>query len=60
MDLGMGGEPAVSLRALSRACGGGDDGKALCRQKLGELFERVSALLLERSRTTFCGSRRRW
>ena len=49
MDLGMGGEPAVSLRALSRACGGGDDAKTLCRQKLGELFERVSAVLLERS-----------
>ena len=49
MDLGMAGEPAVSLRALSRACGGGDDGKALCRQKLGELFEHVSALLLERA-----------
>ena len=49
MDLGMGGEPAVSLRALSRACGGGDDAKPLCRQKLGELFERVSALLLEHS-----------
>ena len=47
MDLGMAGEPAVSLRALSRACGGGDDGKALCRQKLSELFEHVSALLLE-------------
>ena len=49
MDLGMGGEPAVSLRALSRACGGGDDAKPLCRQKLGELFECVSALLLEHS-----------
>ena len=49
MDLGMAGEPAVSLRALSRTCGGGDDGKALCRQKLGELFEHVSALLLERA-----------
>ena len=47
MDLGMAGEPAVSLRALSRACGGADDGKALCRQKLSELFERVSALLLQ-------------
>ena len=49
MDLGMAGEPAVSLRALSRACGGGDESKALCRQKLTELFERVSALLLERA-----------
>ena len=49
MDLGMGGEPAVSLRALSRACGGGDDAKTLCRQKLGELFERVSELLLKHS-----------
>ena len=49
MDLGMAGEPAVSLRALSRACGGGDESKALCRQKLAELFERVSALLLERA-----------
>ena len=49
MDLGMAGEPAVSLRALGRSCGGGDDGKALCRQKLGALFEDVSALLLERA-----------
>ena len=49
MDLGMAGEPAVSLRALNRACGGGDESKALCRQKLTELFERVSALLLERA-----------
>lgn len=49
MDLGMGGEPAVSLRALGRACGGGDDAKALCRQKLDELFQRVANLLLERS-----------
>ena len=47
MDLGLAGEPAVSLRALNRACGGADDGKALCRQKLSELFERVSALLLQ-------------
>ena len=47
MDLGMAGEPAVSLRALSRACGGGDEAKALCRQKLGELFANVSDLLLE-------------
>ena len=49
MDFGMGGEPAVSLRALGRACGGGDDAKALCRQKLDELFQRVANLLLERS-----------
>ena len=47
MDLGMAGEPAVSLRALSRACGGSDEAKALCRQKLGELFANVSDLLLE-------------
>ena len=47
MDLGMAGEPAVSLRTLSRACGGSDEAKALCRQKLGELFANVSDLLLE-------------
>ena len=49
MDFGMGDEPAVSLRALTRACGGADDGKQRCREKLGELFDRVSALLLDRS-----------
>lgn len=49
MDLGMGGEPAVALRPLTRACGGADDAKDQCRKKLGELFDAVCSLLLERS-----------
>jgi len=45
MDLGMGGEPAVSLRALSRACGNSVDAKDLCKNKLNELYASVSEVL---------------
>lgn len=45
MELGMSGEPAVSLSALNRCCGAGIDGGALCREKLNALFMRTTALL---------------
>jgi len=44
-ELGMAGEPAVSLKALNRCCGGGGGAAESCRRLLGELYERVLALL---------------
>jgi len=41
----MAGEPAVSLKALNRCCGGGGGAAESCRRLLGELYERVLALL---------------
>ena len=45
LDLGMGGEPSVSLRALGNSCGGMGNTAELCRQKLAESYERVYTLL---------------
>lgn len=51
MELGMGGEPAVSFRTLGRVCGGGNDGAEKCRKKLSELFDRVTRLLSQHAQT---------
>ena len=49
LDLGMGGEPAVASRAVAAACGGGNSQEqAVCRQKLDEIYERVTGLLTRR------------
>jgi len=45
MDLGMGDEPAVSVRALSAACGIGRSVDELCRTKLDELFKKAYSIL---------------
>ena len=44
-ELGMAGEPAVSLAALNRAVGGVTGTSERARQLLGELYGRVLALL---------------
>ncbi len=50
MELGMAGEPAVSLRALGRVCGGATDAADRCRRALAELFDRVTRLLSAHAR----------
>ena len=47
MELGMAGEPAVSLKALQRGCGGSGNAAEICRGMLGELYQRTCALLTE-------------
>ena len=47
MDLGMAGEPAVSLRAVAASCGGGTEAAALCKHLLDGLYGCVEALLTE-------------
>ncbi len=48
LDLGMEDSPGVSLRALSKACGGGtSEGFGLCKQVLDRHFESISHLLAE-------------
>ncbi len=44
-DLGMAGEPAVSLTALSRACGGVTGAAERCKALLGELYEQTLRLI---------------
>lgn len=46
-ELGMAGEPAVSLKTLNRSCGGGNNASDLCRKMLEELYGRVHSLLSE-------------
>ena len=46
MELGMGDEPAISLRTLNQSCGGGNGGSELCRERLNQLFERTQRLLM--------------
>lgn len=54
MDLGMGGEDAVSLRALEKACGTvSSDASARCREMLAAQMERVKALLREHAEVLF-------
>ena len=50
LDLGMGGEPAVASRAVRRrpAAAGNSQEQAVCRQKLDEIYERVTGLLTRR------------
>ena len=45
MELGMRGEPSVSLKALGRFCGTGTGAAEDCRAVLRELYERVKGLL---------------
>jgi len=45
MDLGMGGEPALSLRTLSSVCGGQHNTGDLCRKKLDELYRYAYSIL---------------
>lgn len=45
MELGMGGEPAVSLRALGAACGGVHSAEEACRRKLDEMYQRAAGIL---------------
>ncbi|MBQ4089267.1 MAG: AAA family ATPase [Clostridia bacterium] len=47
MDLGMGGEPAVSLRALSSVCGHARSAEEECRALLGRLYDRAYDILTE-------------
>jgi ATP-dependent Zn protease len=44
-ELGMAGEPAVSLKALFKSCGGGASSMDRCREILAELYERTRNLL---------------
>lgn len=44
-ELGMAGEPAVSLKALSRVCGGAGNAAERSRALLNELYERTLALI---------------
>ena len=46
-ELGMAGEPAVSLKALGRACGNAGDSAQRCRELLAELYQRTQRLLGE-------------
>lgn len=46
-ELGMAGEPAVSLKALSRSCPGANSAAERARSMLGELFERTQQTLAE-------------
>ena len=43
LELGMAGEPAVSLKALSRQCGAAGDAGDRCRKLLDELFAQTRA-----------------
>ena len=47
MDLGMGDDPAVSLRALSSSCGGISGSYNACREKLDEMYNIARAVLEE-------------
>ena len=44
-ELGMAGEPAVSLKALNRSCGGSGNSAERCRELLAELYARTQRLL---------------
>ena len=46
-ELGMAGEPAVSLKALARSCGGVGDAAERCRGLLGALYVRTEKLLAD-------------
>lgn len=49
-ELGMAGEPAVSLKALNRCCGGAGDASERSRALLSSLYEKTYALLAEHIR----------
>ena len=44
-DLGMAGEPAVSLKALNRACGGATGASERARTLLNDLYDRTLQLI---------------
>ena len=44
-ELGMAGEPAVSLKRLTLACGSGGNAPEVCRRLLSELYEQTMALI---------------
>ena len=48
-ELGMAGEPSVSLKALSRVCGGMPGAQEQCRALLQRQFERTQRLMLQHS-----------
>ncbi len=48
-ELGMAGEPSVSLKALSRVCGGMPGAQEQCRALLQQQFERTQRLMLQHS-----------
>ena len=45
MDLGMAGEPAVSLRAIGGVCGGVQSMEKECRRLLADMYDRINELL---------------
>ena len=45
MDLGMAGEPAVSLKALNRCCGSGGNSADASRKILADMYARTCSLL---------------
>lgn len=46
-ELGMDGEPAVSLKAVQRCCGGAGDSAGRCREVLQRLYARAQRVLVE-------------
>ena len=46
-ELGMAGEPAVSLKALERCCGGTGGAMDRCRALLGAMYLRAQRVLVE-------------
>lgn len=47
MELGMGDNPAVSLRALSSVCGASGSAETACRDALARLYEKARGILEE-------------
>ena len=48
-ELGMAGEPAVSLKALARSCGGVSGAAEACKALLAQQYARVAGLLGEQA-----------
>ena len=46
-ELGMDGEPAVSLKAVQRCCGAAGDSAGRCREVLQRLYARAQRVLVE-------------
>ena len=46
-ELGMDGEPAVSLKALQRCCGAAGDAAGRCREALARLYDRARRVLAQ-------------
>ena len=45
LELGLAGEPAVSLRVLGQQCGGTGDANERCRALLNRLYDRTGAII---------------